>query len=97
MDLGAMRTLVVTALNDLQILSGRPTANLTGVSKPIGTLEGFDSFNGVELTCELEKKLACVIPAKENLCVEDLPSGKKRSRTVDEIASRLLGFTKGSV
>ena len=80
-----IRIAVLGALEEFQVMSGRPWTPLSDNSRPIGALAGFDSPNGVEFCCALELKLGCEIPDIDNLCVEDLPKGRRRARTVKEI------------
>jgi|SRR5882672_6623911 len=80
-----IRIAVLSALKEIQEMSGRSWTPLSDNSRPIGVLVGFDSPNGVEFCCALELKLGCEIPDVDNLCVEDLPKGRRRARTVKEI------------
>jgi acyl carrier protein len=84
-----IRTAVLSALQEIQVMSGRAWDPLSDNSRPIGALLGFDSPNGVEFTCSIEEKLKCSIPDDENLCVEDLPKGRRRARSVKEIVEVL--------
>jgi acyl carrier protein len=87
-----IRTAVLTALQEIQEMSGRAWEPLSDNSRPIGALAGFDSPNGVEFTCSIEEKLKCSIPDDENLCIEDLPKGRRRARSVKEIVEVLAKY-----
>jgi acyl carrier protein len=50
---------------------------------------GIDSLEGIEITCELSKRLGIEIPLKENILVAKGENGCKRMRNVAEIAARL--------
>lgn len=89
-----IRAAVLSALEEIQVESGREWKPLTDNSRPIGTLAGFDSPNGVEFCCAIEVKLHCKIPDDENLCVEDLPNGRRRARTVKEIVQAISKFVR---
>jgi acyl carrier protein len=54
---------------------------------------GVDSLEGIELTCELSKRLRIEIPLEENILVKNDHKGCKRMRNVGEIAARLLELT----
>jgi hypothetical protein len=84
-----VRQVVTTALKEIQELSGRDWVPLSGNSRPISVLPGFDSQNGIEVTCLLEKLLQRHFPLDENLCVEDLGGGKRRARTLNEVVDRV--------
>ena len=51
---------------------------------------GIDSLEGIEITCELSKRLGIEIPINENILVMKGENGCRRMRKVAEIASRLL-------
>lgn len=51
---------------------------------------GIDSLEGIEITCELSKRLGIEIPIKENILVVKGENGWKRMRKVAEIAARLM-------
>src|SRR5262245_61612608 len=82
-----IRKTVLSALQEIQEMSGREWVSLSDSSKPIGALSGFDSHNGVEFTCAIEEELECNISDDENLCVEDLPNGRRRARSITEIVN----------
>ena len=54
---------------------------------------GVDSLEGIELTCELSKRLRIEIPLEENILVNKNANGRRRMRNVGEIAARLLELT----
>lgn len=51
---------------------------------------GIDSLEGIEITCELSKRLGVEIPIEENILVVTGENGCKRMRNVLEIAVRLV-------
>jgi acyl carrier protein len=54
---------------------------------------GVDSLEGIELTCELSKRLRIEIPLEENILVNKDGNGCRRMRNVGEITARLLELT----
>jgi hypothetical protein len=82
-----VREAVIGAFKEIQSLSGREWTSLDDKSRPIGVLLGFDSPNGVEFSCAIELALGCQVPEDDNLCVEDLPKGRRRARTLKEIVT----------
>jgi acyl carrier protein len=91
-----IRAAVLSALEEIQVMSGRTWTPLSDNSRPIGALAGFDSPNGVEFCCAIELKLDCEIPDDENLCVEDLPKSRRRARSVKEIVQIVSKIIKAS-
>jgi acyl carrier protein len=81
---------IVNVLNEC--LRERPSVlglvEITGETDPQKDL-GIDSLEGIEITCELSKRLGIEIPVTENILVMKGESGCKRMRKVAEIASRL--------
>lgn len=59
----------------------------------IGKDLGVDSLEGIELTCELSKRLRIEIPLEENILVNKDENGCRRMRNVGEITARLLELT----
>lgn len=51
---------------------------------------GVDSLEGIELTCELSKRLNIEIPVEENILVNEDKNGRRKMRNFGEIAARLL-------
>lgn len=59
----------------------------------IGKDLGVDSLEGIELTCELSKRLQIEIPLEENILVIEDENGCRRMRNVEEITARLIELT----
>jgi hypothetical protein len=80
---------VINSLKEAQNLGGREWVPLNEESKPIGALPGFDSPAALLFTCGIEEALGLEVPEDENLCVLDLPNGRRRARSIREIAERV--------
>lgn len=81
--------LLIQAINRIQQLSGREIVQITPDTFPVGDLPGFDSANGLELTCELSENLSIEIPLDENILVS---KNGNRALTVGEVAIRICGI-----
>lgn len=58
-------TIVISAVCELQETSGRPLPERVGEDTcPIGGLEGFDSLNTIEVTCQLSEQLGFEVDEK---------------------------------
>ncbi len=79
-----LQKLLIEVITEIQAGSGRPVPEFHAELRPIGDLEGFDSLNGLEVSCELSKRLDCDI--KPELMVPDYPWDQL---TVNEIVGRL--------
>jgi hypothetical protein len=79
-----LRQLLIEIITEIQTGSGRPTPEIDGDLCPIGDLDGFDSLNGLEVSCELSQRLDYDI--KPNLMVSTYPW---KQLTINEIVSRL--------
>ena len=79
-----LREQLIEVITEIQAGSGRPVPEINGEICPIGDLEGFDSLNAVEMTCELSQRLHCDI--KPDLMVPDHPL---KQLTINEIVGRL--------
>ena len=81
------RDRIVKAIAQIQENSGRELPEkISGRTKPIGDLDGFDSLNGLELSVVLAIEFD--IDPGENLCVSD---DGRRALTVNEIVARVCG------
>ena len=82
--------LVIEKLKEIQENSERPVPEITGRTKPIGDLEGFDSLNGVELA----SVICDAVPLGEmrNICAS---VDGTRALTVREIAERVMQSAQG--
>jgi len=78
---------IVNVLEELQRVSGRPCGQLTGSTKPIGDLVGFDSLSGIEATVALEAALDLKLETDNALVAE--VKGRKRALTITEAAERI--------
>lgn len=89
MTLDEIEANVTATLRELQHLSGRTWSDLTSASKPIGSLEGFDSLASIEATVVLEEKLGCRIE-QDSLFISDDGGQALTIRQISErIASEL--------
>ena len=79
-----LRKLLIEVITEIQAGSGRPIPEIHGELCPIGDFEGFDSLNGLEVSCELSQRLDCDI--KPDLMVPDHPW---KQLTINEIVGRL--------
>jgi acyl carrier protein len=76
---------VVDILAEVQEISGRANSTLTGVDKPIGQLDGFDSLTSIEATVMIEAKLG--IDAEcDSLFIS---SDGSKALTLDEVVARI--------
>ena len=80
-----VKAIVLDVLLEVQSLSGREWNNLDDKSKPIGSLEGFDSLSAVEATAMLEEKLGCTLELDSAFVSED----GNHALTLKEISKRL--------
>jgi acyl carrier protein len=84
---------VVQAIKAVQGASGRTSEKITGTTRPIGQLAGFDSHAGLEFTCAVEQAFEIKVSMDENLCVND---AENRAKTIDEIVDRIIEIQKGT-
>jgi acyl carrier protein len=77
-------------LTEVQEMSCRPTASLTGADKPIGQLDGFDSLSSIEATVMIEAKLGIDAKCDSLFISED---GSK-ALTVEEVVQRIETIIK---
>ena len=76
--------LLIDVVREIQELSGRHVAALTGASRPILDMPGFDSLNGVEATVEVIDRLDSQLTFN-NVFVEN-----GAALTIQQAAARLL-------
>ncbi len=93
MNISDATKLVIEVVSDIQSHSGRQSIALTGKSRPIGDLPGFDSLNGIEATTELAYRLGCEF-SDGNLLVDETDN---RALSIEEIASRICETAKTKV
>ncbi|MBI5668937.1 MAG: hypothetical protein HZC41_13100 [Chloroflexi bacterium] len=75
-----VRATVYRAVSEIQSACGRTVPKLHGGTKPFGDLEGFDSLNCVEISCQISSYLGCNITKDVGLfAVNGQP------RTLDEV------------
>jgi acyl carrier protein len=71
---------VISAIQSIQNASGR-SGSISGNTRPTRDLNGFDSLNAVEASCQFSASLGSDIPGDVNLFI----NGSGEHRTVDEI------------
>lgn len=79
---------IISVLEELQRVSGRTCGQLTGSSKPIGDLIGFDSLSAIEATIAIEAALGKDLNI-DNLLVAEI-KGHKHALTISEAAERIV-------
>jgi len=62
MDKSAVMGKVIDAVRQVQEASGRPVGNISGGTRPIQDVAGFDSLSGVEATVILSESLGHDLP-----------------------------------
>lgn len=82
---------IIQILGNVQSSSGKPAVPITGSTKPIGGLEGFDSLNGVEVTAIVSHEFGIEI-SETNLLVN---SEGDRALSVSEVADRVSSLLSG--
>ena len=75
--------MVVAVLKEVQEISGEEYVDIGLQDKPLGTLGGFDSLKGIEVTVMVEGRLECEIE-RDSLFV-----WKDRATTLGEICAYL--------
>ena len=63
MEYEEVRDALISALVEIQTVSGRVVPEITDDTCPIKDLEGFDSYNAVEISFLLSDNLGCEIPS----------------------------------
>ncbi len=84
---GQVYNAVVSAINSTQSASGR-SGSVSGSTRPMRDLNGFDSLNAVEASCHFSASLGSEIPGDVGLFFNS--SGEPR--TVDEIVDAVCGI-----
>jgi len=79
-----VRSAVYSAVQFIHSESGGGGTILTGGTKPLGGLNGFDSINGAEVCTMLETSLGCSIPPSALIFGTTV-----QPNTMDEIVSRV--------
>jgi len=76
--------LIIEKVVEIQELSGRPTSDMTGRTRPLLDVPGFDSLNGLELTIMLTAVLR--IDSRSTLCTSE--DGRRLLR-ISEMADKV--------
>jgi hypothetical protein len=85
LDVEELAAVITTAISDIQTLSGRdPSVSGTDV-KPIGDLDGFDSYCSIEATVLIGQRLEITFELESIFISED---GNK-ALSIGEIAERV--------
>ena len=93
MTVDALTKTIVSVLEELQRASGRTCGPLSGTTKPIGDLTGFDSLSAIEATVAIEAALHKELGI-DNLFVAEI-NGRKRALTITEPAQRIMKVFDG--
>lgn len=83
MDKVEIKEKVIQSVIRHQEMSGRSIGEVSGGTRPIGGVQGFDSLSGVEATLILSDLIGHDIPENINPFIAEHGS---RANTVDEIA-----------
>lgn len=83
MNAKGIESMVVAVLKEVQEISGEDYVDIGFADKPLGTLDGFDSLKGIEVTVMIEGRLGCEIE-RDSLFV-----WKNRSTTLGAICAYL--------
>ena len=81
--------IIVHKLNQIQEMSDDTLVPVSEATTPIGGIPGFDSMNGVELTCMVD--MTVPVGRLGNVCVS---KDGTRALTVGEIADIILEISK---
>lgn len=79
-----IRNTVVQAIGSIQSSSGRKLPKITGATRPLTDIPGFDSLNAVEVSCTLSSQLGREVPGELMF-----PQGGGKPPTIDQIVDRL--------
>ena len=82
---------VIETVAQVQDVSGRVSTGIGVSTRPVGGLEGFDSYSGVEATMMLSESLKVDLPMDYNPFVS---SDGERALSVGEIADNLSNYVK---
>ncbi|MDE2824068.1 MAG: hypothetical protein OXK79_11265 [Chloroflexota bacterium] len=82
---------VIETVAQVQDVSGRSSADIGVSTRPVGGVEGFDSYSGVEATAMLSASLAIDLPKDYNPFIS---RDGKRAQSVGEIADSLRAYFK---
>lgn len=88
MTVDAVTKMIISVLEELQRVSGRACSQLTGSTKPIGDLIGFDSLSAIEATVAIEAALGKELNI-DNLLVAEI-NGRKHAVTITAAAERIV-------
>ena len=91
MDRQEIVTKVIETVAQVQDVSGRSSAGIGMSTRPVGGVEGFDSYSGVEATVMISKSLGVDLPIDYNPFVS---RDEKRALSVGEIADNLSAYVK---
>lgn len=82
-------TKVIQTVAQVQEMSGRSSAGIDADTRPVGSVDGFDSLSGVEATVMLSDSLRLHLPEDYNPFIS---KDGKRALTVGEIADGLSTY-----
>jgi len=94
LDLKEVASVITGAISDIQRLSGRePTVPGDLHIKPIGDLDGFDSYCSIEATVLIGQRLGKTFELESIFISED----GTRALTIDEIVERVATLCSGDL
>ena len=89
MDPTALQEKLITVLSQIQVESGLPRPSLTGVTKPVDDIPGFDSKVWPVATTILAQEIGAEIPDEVNIFVEDQEKPRSIVQIVDFVCTLL--------
>jgi hypothetical protein len=95
MDRAKLRVIVLAGVQEVQEDSGRVWKEVVGSSKVIGVLDGFESINGIEATCVIER-LVIERGMGKKVDADTLFTDGRRAYTVDEAVEILANAIVGA-
>ena len=87
MDKSQIVETVLSAVRQVQEVSGRPLGEIDSRTRPIGDVEGFDSLSGIDAIVILSESLGYDLPDDRNPFIS---KDRRRALSVSEMADNLL-------
>jgi acyl carrier protein len=94
-DLPSREKIGQTLVDCLRFLSGKACPAEFTINTDVLRECDLDSEDGVEIACDLSRRLGIAIPAKDNPLIDDTSAtGRKRARTFGEVVEYLAALEK---